>query len=368
MGDLIKVYIEPTSRCNLNCEMCFRNSWLDEQFADMENAVFEAAMCTLPPSVLTVFFGGMGEPLFHKDIVSMVRRAAGLGKNVEMVTNATLLTGELSGQLLEAGLSRLWVSLDSFEAGNYEEIRKNSDFGLIQSNIRAFNKERESAKRSVRLGVNFVVMKDNIRQLRAIPSFTTRFRVDEVNVSNMVPSNAVSESQILYDRVLDWGLGIPAPRNTEVRLPMMNWRQEGVMESVRDLLASSTSAVSIAGQPITRKTEYCRFIAEGNAFVRHDGNISPCMALLHNSTTYWNGRERIVRHHSFGNVLEQGLHRIWSSSEYSRFRDRVRRFEFSPCMRCSGCELSENNREDCFGNESPTCGACLWAEGVVSCP
>ena len=27
---LRKLYIEPTTKCNLNCKMCFRHSWFDE--------------------------------------------------------------------------------------------------------------------------------------------------------------------------------------------------------------------------------------------------------------------------------------------------------------------------------------------------
>jgi hypothetical protein len=30
--------------------------------------------------------------------------------------------------------------------------------------------------------------------------------------------------------------------------------------------------------------------------------------------------------------------------------------------------MSEANEEDCFGNGFPTCGGCLWAQGVLQCP
>lgn len=39
--NLLKLYIEPTSTCNLACTMCFRNSWIGEDFADMDFSVFE---------------------------------------------------------------------------------------------------------------------------------------------------------------------------------------------------------------------------------------------------------------------------------------------------------------------------------------
>jgi dihydroorotate dehydrogenase subfamily 1 len=38
------------------------------------------------------------------------------------------------------------------------------------------------------------------------------------------------------------------------------------------------------------------------------------------------------------------------------------------CTSCGACELMNNNEEDCFGNKFPTCGGCLWAQGVIQCP
>ena len=57
---LEKLYIEPTSRCNLNCKMCFRKTWINEVAADMELFVFDRALQTMPDTVKTIFFGGMG--------------------------------------------------------------------------------------------------------------------------------------------------------------------------------------------------------------------------------------------------------------------------------------------------------------------
>lgn len=32
-----KIYIEPTSACNLNCKMCFRNNWINEEIGVMSD-------------------------------------------------------------------------------------------------------------------------------------------------------------------------------------------------------------------------------------------------------------------------------------------------------------------------------------------
>ena len=129
-----------------------------------------------------------------------------------------------------------------------------------------------------------------------------------------------------------------------------------------------TSERISSGSRLRRPARRCRFVEEGMAFVRHDGMLSPCMALLRSSRLYWEGKTRLNQHLFFGNVRSQPLDRLWRSPEYAAFRQNVRAFEFSPCCRCSQCDNWELSLPDCYGNPAPSCGACLWSEGIISCP
>jgi MoaA/NifB/PqqE/SkfB family radical SAM enzyme len=112
----------------------------------------------------------------------------------------------------------------------------------------------------------------------------------------------------------------------------------------------------------------CPFIERGSLSIGWDGSVSPCLALMHNYTTYLNGVRRTVRRYTLGNINGSNLKSIWSENEYVAFRKRVAAFDFSPCTWCGGCSWSETNEEDCFANTFPTCGGCLWAQGVIQCP
>ena len=135
--ELRRLYLEPTSRCNLNCAMCFRKSWVDEEAGDMDEATFRAVLAHLPPGVETLFFGGMGEPLFHPHITDMVRAASAAGLRTELVSNGSLLTEERSAALLDAGLDMLWLSVDSLEEADYAAIRCNGSLAVLKKNLAA---------------------------------------------------------------------------------------------------------------------------------------------------------------------------------------------------------------------------------------
>ena len=336
---LKKLYIEPTARCNLRCKMCFRNSWKNEIIGDMRPETFRKAMTTMSDSVETVFFGGMGEPLAHPDIVEMVSTASSLGKRVELLSNGTLLDARRTAELLDAGLDMLWLSIDALDDGRYAQIRRNSQLALVKEHIVEFNRQRARLDRTVRLGVAFVVMKSNAHELALLPYFSTYYKVNEVNISNVIPTDEHTASEVLYNNVVDWGLGDPAPMESSPRihLPLMDWQDPAAQEGLRSLLSTSMCSVYLSGQRVSRAARHCRFIDEGMAFVKFDGHVSPCMSLLRNATLYWRQKQRETRSHFFGDLAEQGLDEIWNAPDYADFRRRVRNFEFSPCYRCSRC-------------------------------
>lgn len=366
---LKKLYIEPTSDCNLDCKMCFRHTWFDEEPGHMTYANFEKTLATMPKEVETIFFGGMGEPLHHPDIIKMVEESSNKGVRVEVLTNGTLLDDTMSKALMDAGLNRLWVSMDSIEPMEDHGLGHPNYDRLIE-HIKVFNLIRRDHPRNVTLGITFVANKSNVHQLANLPFFLDRFEVSETNISNMYPSDEASQEETLYQRTLNMSIASDAFGSTRpiVNLPFMDFDLPQVQEGLKGLFTKMNFNLQVSNTDVPRRSQYCRFVNEGMTFVRSDGHVSPCMALLHSGKTVLSDVERTIHHHSFGDVGEEGLKTIWESEDYSAFRAKVKAFEFSPCMTCGLCTYTEDNEEDCFGNEKPTCGACLWAEGLLSCP
>jgi len=375
---LRKLYIEPTTKCNLNCKMCFRHTWFDEPICDLSLEQFRYVLDTMPDTVETIFFGGMGEPLFHRDILQMIRLAAQTGAEVELLTNGTLLTETMIHGLMDSGLTRLWISIDNLETDS--SINANSDHsppehaghshaGLVLSNIRLLNKIRQKSMNSISLGITFVAMKSNVHQLANLPFFIAQHLVDEVNVSNISPTDEASQNELLYTGLVNMytgpGKGSVLP---SVRLPFFDLNIPEAADGITTLMRKQNFNLYFNDQPVLRKTGYCKFVREGMAFVRADGGVSPCMALLHNGYAYMHNIRRKISRCTFGNIQQTPLREIWNSKAYKTFRRKFDEFEFAACLYCGHCELFEENQEDCIGNTHPACGGCLWAEGVLNCP
>jgi hypothetical protein len=104
-------WLEPTSKCNLYCDGCYRENrnnshkTLDEIRSDLE--VFKALRKTDSISVAG------GEPLMHPEIIEIVRMIKEMGWKPVINTNGELLTPELLEKLKDAGVTGFTFHVDS---------------------------------------------------------------------------------------------------------------------------------------------------------------------------------------------------------------------------------------------------------------
>ncbi len=318
-----KLYIEPTSICNLNCKICFRNSWINEEYGVMSDEI----LCGIYKSIqklsgIKIVFAGMGEPLLHNRITEMVSKASQKNNKAEIITNATLLNEKMCRDLIDAGLSCLWVSLDTSHMESFKGLQ-------VIENIKLFNTIR---KGKCDIGLTYVITDCNFENIKNIETVSRYLEADKINISQVIPCERIDD--LIY--------------NTDIPIG-----ERGIdnIYDVQDL-----------------KLNYCPFIGEGCTFVKWNGEVVPCMQLLHSSYTYLFEEKRTVHSYNFGNIKTKSLLDIWNCDAYRKFREKVKNFDFPDCTICDGCDDRKENKTDCMYNQMPTCGACLWAQNIARCP
>lgn len=365
---LTKVYIEPTVACNLDCITCFRNGW-EQPIGRMTEETFErifAGLQALSP-MPSVYFGGIGEPLFHPKTAEWVRRVKSLGVKVELITNGTILNEKKAQQLIDAGLDVLWVSLDGATPESFADVRMGAELPVILENLRRLSKMRRGGHfPQPEIGVAFVAMKRNINDLPKIIKLGHTFGAKYYSVSNVQPPTAEMQKERLYLRTMRNIAYLPSPMLPKLSLPKMDFNED--TQAALTEAFNSGCNVSFAGNNWGGANDVCNFVESGTMSIAWTGEVSPCWPLMHTHTNYLHGKPRRTKKHVVGNVREQSLEEIWNDAEYVAYRERLHNFAFAPCTFCGGCELSESNEEDCLGNTFPVCGGCLWAQGIVQCP
>ena len=349
--DLRKLYVEPTTVCNLTCRTCIRNVWEDPK-AHMEMAVFDQLVDQIAdfPDLQRVVFSGLGEPLTHPHILEMVRRVRNLGVNVTIGSNGLLLDRGISRDMVELGVDRLVLSLDGVTPETYAGVR-GANMSNVLDNIRCLNEvKRESGSLIPALGIEFVALRSNIAELSDLTGLASRLNAARVLVSNVLAYTDDMRDEILY--------------GYEPRRPFSagSWPIKAdawVLLGVLDLPRMHWGA-----EP------RCRFVQDRAAVVGWNGHVAPCYALSHTySYLTIDGRRKQVTRYTLGDITQQSLQEIWTSEEYCCFRNEVQDFHFPSCPDCDlreSCDLREKN-EGCWG-WNPSCADCLWAQDIVRCP
>jgi len=388
---LNKLYIEVTDKCNLDCRTCIRHAW-NEPMGKMSEAVFARILEGLPSfsPIPSVFFGGFGEPLLHQEIVNMIISVKAAGAPVELITNGTLLTREVSGRLIEAGLDVLWVSIDGARPESYTDVRLGAALPEVLRNIEQLNDLQfgYGNKPSLKLGIAFVAMKRNIADLPEVVRIARNLGASYLMVTNVLPYTPELLKEVLYynslndsyckqpelefpvplrqpegDNIFDGEFGQPI---LSVNLPRMDMNE--ITRKPYSSLIETGMSLTLGGGNFRKANNLCPFIENGSGAINWNGNLSPCLPLMHSYSMFLDIFQRNSKGWIIGNILEKDLIDLWNEPEHLSFRERVQAFDFPPCTLCGGCELICTNETDCFNNKFPTCGGCLWAQGFIQCP
>ncbi len=363
-----KVYVELTADCDQACVMCPRHSWSAPGGA-MSEATFATLLAQLKasPSIATVNFSGYGEPTGHPRFHRCLREAKDAGLAVEVVTNGSGLDAESVERLIDLPLDKLIVSIDGIAPGASEMLHAGS-FDRVSESLRKLY-HRRLTRREDRpvVAIEFVATKRNVHELPTLVSLARALGVSEVLVSHLIPPTPELAEDVLYDRCNIVSRRRPvSPWSPRVDLPQID--PDSPAADAVDHLRRAGTHLTVNGQDVAGAGPACRFVLEGRFAVCWDGEVSPCLSLMHTHSYVYRGQRREVRAYHLGNIRQTPLATLWDGEEYRDFRDRVRRFAFSPCIDCGGCDLRADNEADCLGGTFPRCGECLWAAGLIQCP
>jgi MoaA/NifB/PqqE/SkfB family radical SAM enzyme len=365
---LAKVYVEPTTYCNLDCRTCIRNMW-DEELGSMSEETFARILDNLQSIEPrpTVFLGGLGEPLSHPGIVDWITRAKAIGATVELITNGTLLTEQKARALIASGLDNLWISIDGATANSFADVRLGAQLPLVIENVMRLRRLRKGSHFArPEIDVAFVAMKRNIHELPEMLKLAQRLDARQFKMSHVLPYTDELRGEILYARSLRDPAYMSSPRIPRLSLPRMEFNDQTSGPLIQALKSGYT--VNLAGNNLGGAMDVCHFIESGSISIGWDGNVAPCLPMLHTHAHYFRAYRHQVKQHILGNINQADLIDLWRDPEYVQYRERVHSFAFAPCTFCGGCELLEGNEEDCVGNTFPSCGGCLWAQGLIQCP
>lgn len=420
-----KLFVETTTRCNLSCFMCVKQSaerCITE--GDLSAATFARILPALPRAGALIL-NGVGEPLLHPRLESFIRQARPLMPAdgwIGFQSNGLLLDEKRAFALIDAGLDRICLSVDTVSPELFKQMRAGGEL----TNIDKALQHLQAAKRALgrpgfRIGVEFVVMRDNFRELPAAIHWAASRGASFALVTHVLPYKQDHMEQALYSLCSGKSLhlylegkelarrdGVDISsydrqmamkfNKTEKERKILDYvekmkaaaDQAGIFLDLKKLNALDLELLAQVGvvfeetaqiaagygldlklPQITLNDERkCEFVEEGSLFVSWNGDVHPCYFLWHAYRCFASGWSQDVQPKIFGNLHRQEILQIWNSPQFRAFRGNVMPYDYPYCSNCglAPCDYvqTEAFEHDCHIKEEP-CGSCFWCMGIFRC-
>lgn len=270
--------MEPTNACNLKCYTCSIDGTRKRGFMDLD--LFRRIIDQAAESgVYEVGLFLAGEPLLHKDLPYMAKYVGSKGLESWVVTNGTLLTGEKSEALLDAGVDGMWISFDGDNKEDYEKMRVGANYEEVIDNIKTFLQlKKERGMEKPLISIQMLKLLDNPNQ-EIDPEFIALF--DGLPLDGIFARNPH-----------DW-----------------RGEKEGIEQSERGH-AYYPCQVPWTGMSIA-----------------WDGRVVGCSADL-------NGNQ------IFGDITRQSMMEIWNNEEMRRYRRLLKEKRYKELPLCAECHAN----------------------------
>lgn len=160
------LYIETTNLCNAKCIMCPHEK-LYRKPEYMNDAIFEKSMKEIEKISLSgaqIFLHKEGEPLMDGQIMDRLRVAASKfakDNEVGISTNGMLFTPDMADKFIETGANLIFFSVDGAEKEEYERIRVNLKYEVVEENILYFLKRCKNEKLNIRVVMQMLIEGDD---------------------------------------------------------------------------------------------------------------------------------------------------------------------------------------------------------------
>ena len=192
LGMPLALGIELTNNCNLYCPECLSGSGQMTRIKGyMNSALFEKLIRELSPYLFNVNLYFQGEPMLHPQFFSFIDKIRVIRTVVS--TNGHFLTENNAVKLINSGIYKLIVSMDSLDQEIYSTYRKGGNVEKVINGIKNVSRAIGKYNSDLRFEIQVLVNRYNEHQIPAIRKFA-----GEVNATLRLKSMQIINKDMIY--------------------------------------------------------------------------------------------------------------------------------------------------------------------------
>jgi MoaA/NifB/PqqE/SkfB family radical SAM enzyme len=232
--------IDTTSKCNLDCKMCFR-SYVDVDYnatPDLPVEILDRLIDELFPTAITLNLSTIGEPLMSPYIDKMLEACAAYQVYLSVTTNGTVMRGDDFIKKLASVLHHIEISVDSVRPERFRAFRSGASYQKVLHNAARLGAIRRALPEpKFNLGFSMTLFRENLEEipevLRVVADVGGNFLKADIGVifsKNELPQSVLNCPE-LYNEM--YTIAQEKARATGISLMMRAPFSEGHTKAVK---------------------------------------------------------------------------------------------------------------------------------------
>jgi MoaA/NifB/PqqE/SkfB family radical SAM enzyme len=171
--------IDPSNRCNFDCEWCFVHKYRRDNSVDLDEKIFNQIIDELAViGVCSIALCGGGEPLMNKATISQIKHIADHGMKAGIMTNGSLLKPGDEAVIAHC-CDYIRISLDAGSEHMWQEVHK-TKMGWLNT-LQSIQKILALRKgQTPQVGISFLVSPANYREIVAATKLSKSMGTDYI--------------------------------------------------------------------------------------------------------------------------------------------------------------------------------------------
>ncbi|MFO8067878.1 MAG: radical SAM protein [Bacteroidales bacterium] len=187
IGYPFSLSFETSSVCNLSCPQCPAGRKETKRTSSfIKKEIVTGCLKEFQKKSFYTNLYLQGEPLLNPELPDLIKKAKALHYYTFVSTNGTLVTKDMAKNLVNSGLDKIIISVDGIRQSTYSFYRKKGDLEVVKRGIQNIISARKSLKKRNPLVVmQFLVNKENEREISDLGAFAKNLMIDQLNLKSM---------------------------------------------------------------------------------------------------------------------------------------------------------------------------------------
>ncbi|MDD3264036.1 MAG: radical SAM protein [Candidatus Nanoarchaeia archaeon] len=285
------IQLEPTTKCNFNCEFCTRKTYSEEDKNNDLKLELVKKIIKENKNLKFIKYQGMGESLLNlnnQEIIKFIRKN---NINLSIITNGSLLINKNMRDFLLNNFKNITISVDSVNKEEFESIRKGGNFNNIVKGIKSLIEERNNNNNKVKIRTSFVISHKNYKNIPNYIQFFKKINIDEIGFAEIENWKIKTDQDFLDNQNF-------VLKEREIRKNIFNFLN-------RENLTNDFNFNYLLEKDYKRKKKCLWGFTK--IFITSKGILTPCCI-------------RMEEKYKLGNVLENDFKNTWNNNNLRKFR------------------------------------------------